>query len=169
MKEKKNNRFYFPIGQKCYPKRELKIDNTGRHYIGYVIDSETNKPVMDSWYEDIQKAERSCDIRVLFENAVKNDNMDLLKVRQKVSADVSEMANNLLDLLNNMKSIENYFNSLPVEIKKDFNNNYLEFIKRNGQFSQSFIENSKAKKDLLNLQLEKQKQVQNHDDGKEGV
>lgn len=129
--------FSHPTGTKKIPKREIKKDSNGVKYIGYVVDVK-GKPLYDDWYGKIQKSSDSCNVRLLLERAVQSDNTAILNQRKKVSADLSGVPDNLLDVLNTFQSVKNYFEQLPVEIKKDFSNNPYEFIKRSGKVSSEF-------------------------------
>lgn len=138
--EKKVNKYPFshPTGKKSYPKRELKTDKTGVTFIGFVTNVKGDY-IYDDWYEKIQKPKDSCNVRVLLERAVQSDNTALLNQRDKVSADLAGLPNNLLDVMNQFQGVKNYFESLPVEVKKDFNNNVYEFVKRQGKYSDELI------------------------------
>lgn len=137
MSEKIVNNYAYPTGYKSYPLRELKKDkDTGLTYVGYVHDAK-GKNVMDQWYDKIQKPADSCNVRILLERAVATDNTAILNQRQKISADLAGLPDNLLDVLNQFQGVKNYFEKLPVEIKKDFNNNVYDFVKRQGKLSDS--------------------------------
>lgn len=137
---KKINKYSFshPSGSKTYPKRELKTDSTGVTYIGYVVNTK-GENMMDDWYEKIQKPKDSTNVRLLLERAVQSDNTAILNQREKVSADLSGLPDNLLDVMNQFQGVKNYFDNLPVEVKKDFGNNPYEFIKRQGKFSDELV------------------------------
>ena len=144
--EKKNKySFSYPVGCKSYPKRELKTDNTGVQYIGFVINAKGDY-IYDDWYEKIQKPKDSTNVRLLLERAVQSDNTAILNQRNKVSADLSGLPNNLLDVMNQFQGVKNYFEQLPVEIKKDFNNNVYDFVKRQGKISDSLVDYYKTLK-----------------------
>lgn len=129
--------FSYPTGYKRYPKRELKKDkDTGLSYIGFVRNSKGDN-VFDDWYESIQKPADTCNVRLLLERAVQTDNTAILNQRDKVSADLSGLPDNLLDVLNQFQDVKNYFEQLPVEVKKDFSNNVYDFVKRQGKISDS--------------------------------
>lgn len=130
--------FSYPTGNKEYPRRELMKDSRGVSYIGFVYDAK-GKPLLDNWYKKIQKSSDSSNVRLLLERAVETDNTDILNQRRKVSADLSGMPDNLLDVLNSFQGVKNYFEHLPVEVKKDFNNNVYDFIKRQGKISDNLI------------------------------
>lgn len=137
MEKNQVNDYAYPTGQRSYPVRELKKDkDTGLTYIGFVHDSK-GKNIMDNWYEKIQKPADSCNVRILLERAVVSDNTAILNQRQKVSADLSGLPDNLLDVMNQFQGVKNYFDQLPVDIKKDFGNNVYEFVKRQGKLSDS--------------------------------
>lgn len=139
MDQKKSNvSFCHPSGFKQYPKRELKRDKTGLTYIGYVVNVKGEK-MYDNWYEKIQKPVDSCNVRLLLERAVQSDNTAILNQRQKVSADLSGLPDNLLDVLNDFQSVKNYFESLPVDVKRDFGNNVYDFVKRQGKISDNLV------------------------------
>lgn len=130
--------FSYPTGNKTYPKREIKVDKNGVSYIGFVTNAKGDY-VYDDWYEKIQKPKDSCNVRLLLERAVQSDNTAIFNQRDKVSADLSGLPNNLLDVMNQFQGVKNYFEGLPVEIKKDFNNNVYDFVKRQGKFSDALV------------------------------
>lgn len=110
--------FSYPVGCKRYPKRELVSDKkTGLNYIGFVVDAK-GEFVYDDWYEMIQKPKDSCNIRTLLERAVNSDNTAILNQREKISADLAGLPDNLLDVMNDFQVVKNYFEGLPIEVKK---------------------------------------------------
>lgn len=78
-------------------------------------------------YDQIQSHKDSCDIHVLMKQYVQGD-MEALSRRQAVFADVTEMPKSYAEMLQAMITAEQYFNSLPVEVRAKFNHSVNEFI-----------------------------------------
>lgn len=78
-------------------------------------------------YSDIQLYKDECDVNLLIERYKQGDIGVLERVRG-FYADVSESPKNLADVLNTVAKAEQFFDSLPIEVKQAFNNSFSEFL-----------------------------------------
>ena len=88
-------------------------------------------------YEYIQSHRDSVDIHVLLKRYQLGDAAALSKV-QGVYGDFTEAPKSFADMLNLVNAGRQYFDSLPVEVKQQFNNNFAEFMADYG--SQEFFD-----------------------------
>lgn len=111
----------------CY---KAKRDGKGRIYV-----EETGQ--YDDLYSYIQSFADSCDINVLIARFKAGDENAL---NQKLASfiDATNIPNNYAELLNMINDSTMLFDSLPSEIKKNFNNNVNEFIMSVGK--EGFLE-----------------------------
>ena len=78
-------------------------------------------------YADIQLYKDECDVNLLVERYKQGDVGVLERVRG-FYADVSDAPKSLADVLNTVAKAEQFFESLPVEVKQAFNNSFSEFL-----------------------------------------
>lgn len=88
-------------------------------------------------YDQIQSHKDSCDIHVLMKQYAQGD-MEALSRRQAVFVDVTQMPKTYAEMLQAMITAEQYFNSLPVEVRAKFNHSVNEFIA--GMDKEDFLE-----------------------------
>lgn len=78
-------------------------------------------------YASIQSHKDSCDIHVLLAR-YRNGDVDALSRVQGAYGDFTEMPGTYAELLNALIAGENYFNSLPVEVKEKFGHSFEKFM-----------------------------------------
>lgn len=82
-------------------------------------------------YEEIQSHAQSVDIHTLLKRFTNGDPTALAS-RQGIFADVTEMPKTYAEFLNKMISLENGFNSLPLDVKQKFGNSFEQFLAESG-------------------------------------
>lgn len=117
-----------------YDERERRVANPGSRMVkkysgrydehGRIILEETGE---ENLYDYIQSFKDSTDIHVLLKRYANGDSEALAKV-QGFYADVTEMPKNFAEVLNIVNDGENFFASLPVEIRSKFGHNFGEFM-----------------------------------------
>lgn len=78
-------------------------------------------------YNEIQSHSDSCDINLLISRFMSGET-DVFERVKGFYADVSDIPDNYSEILNNQLKAEDFFNHLPVDVKKRFNNSFNEFI-----------------------------------------
>lgn len=78
-------------------------------------------------YEQIQSHAESCDIHSIMKRFEAGD-IEVLSQRQGVFGDFSEFPTNYAEILNSVIAGENYFNSLPVDVRAKFNHSFREWM-----------------------------------------
>lgn len=78
-------------------------------------------------YEQIQSHKDSCDIHLILQRYQNGDATALAKV-QGTYGDFTQIPKTYADLLNAVISGENYFNSLPVETRAEFDHSFYKFM-----------------------------------------
>lgn len=81
----------------------------------------------DNLYASIQSHKDSCDIHVLLARYANGD-VDALSKVQGSYGDFTQMPTTYAELLNSVIQGENYFNSLPVEIREKFEHSFEKFM-----------------------------------------
>lgn len=81
----------------------------------------------ENLYEYINSFADSVNINVLLARFANGDKEALLQ-RAGAYIDISALPTNINDFIKLSRDAENLFNTLPVEVKKEFNNNVVEFI-----------------------------------------
>lgn len=115
----KRDRRVAPAGSRIKQKYSARYDDKGRIVLE---DAGT-----ENMYDYIQSFKESTDIHVLLKRYANGDSEALAKV-QGFYADVTEMPKNFAEVLNIVNDGENFFNSLPVEIRSQFGHNFGEFM-----------------------------------------
>lgn len=107
------------------PGSRMKKTFAGRYdEKGRIVLEETG---VENIYDKIQSYKDSTDIHVLLKRYANGDTEALAKV-QGFYADVTEMPKNFAEVLNIVNDGENFFASLPVEIRSKFGHNFGEFM-----------------------------------------
>lgn len=116
-------------------------------------------------YSFINSFADSVNIHVLL-NRFKNGDTEALMQRAGAYIDISAMPANINEFMEMAKNAENVFDTLPIEVKNEFNNNVVEFISTIGDDSwkekmskspaqiytdknRDYIETTKAHKDAV--------------------
>lgn len=96
-----------------------KFDGNGRMYL-----IETGK---ENLYDYIQSHADSVDIHVILKQ-FQNGDVSVLSRVQGAYGDFTQMPKTFAEALNTLIAAEQYFNSLPVEVRSQFNHNFNQFI-----------------------------------------
>lgn len=78
-------------------------------------------------YDEIQSYKDSCDVNKLIERYRRGDT-SALQARAVQFIDATQFPETYAEMLNTVIQAENFFSELPVDIKKQFDNNYYKFI-----------------------------------------
>lgn len=89
-------------------------------------------------YQEIQSHKLSCDIHYILKRFA-NGEIDVLSKVQGAYGDFTNMPRSFADVMNMTIEAQNHFDSLPVEVKQKFDNNFV-------QYMQSFGSDDWAKK-----------------------
>ncbi len=81
----------------------------------------------ENLYEYIQSHKDSVDINVILKRFAKGD-VSALNKRQAMFGDFSDAPSSYAEALNSMIVAENYFNSLPLETRAQFDHNFHRFL-----------------------------------------
>lgn len=98
---------------------EARVDNQGHIDL---VESGT-----EDLYDYIQSFRESCDINTIVKRFAAGDT-DVLARRQATYGDFTELPRTYAELLNTVIQGENYFNSLPLEIRAKFNHSFREWM-----------------------------------------
>lgn len=120
-----------PSGSKEEDIWQLKIDEKGNET--FYIAGKTNV------YEKIQAHLESTKIENILAKCIDMGDTTLLNQKEGFYADISEMPNTWIEAQNKIKNAENIFNSLPLEIRKKYDNNFNKYLAEVG--SESWLKN----------------------------
>lgn len=133
-----------PSGEKEEEIWAMKLDDKGNQV--FYCEGKTNI------YEKIQAHKDG----VLLENLLKmcydTNDMSILNVREAEYMDISEMPNNIYEAHRKIKEMENYFSTLPVEIRAKFDHNFDKFVAEAG--TEEWIQKMKNE---VEIELEEEK------------
>lgn len=129
----RKGRIFSKSGTKVIPKYYLSFNKQSG------VEELVRDSVDDNWYDYIQSSADSCNLRLVFERSVIDNNPALLKMRDSISVDTTMLPADLLEAQSNLIMVQNQFNALPDYVKNDFGNNFNEFLRREGKFSDLFI------------------------------
>ena len=121
--EKTHKRFYTESGREEIPKREIRLTNTGSKVL-------KDTGIKINIYDRIQECKNECDVIEITRRAMVGDQVALQKL-QKVGnsyGDMTVMPTSLLEAKQIIIDAEKSFEQLPLEIRKEFNNNVDEFL-----------------------------------------
>lgn len=122
-------RYISHSGDRIVPVYSLVYDDDGKAGLKEVGKTDL--------YSSIQSHRDSCDIHVLLKRYANGD-VDALSRVQGVYADFTQAPKTFADMLNLVNAGHEYFDSLPVDVKQQYNNNFAEFMADFG--SKEFIE-----------------------------
>lgn len=115
----KKIRFTSNVGNREKDIYTPKYDENGVMYL--------EKTGKENLYDFIQSHKDSVDIHVLLQKYAEGDISVMSRV-QGVYGDFTEMPKTYAEALNAMISAENYFNSLPVEVRANFGHSFQQFL-----------------------------------------
>lgn len=122
-----HDRVYACSGDSIVPTYSLVYNDDGTPGL-----KETGKKDL---YEYIQSFGDSVDIHVLLKR-YRNGEIDALSRVQGIYADFTQYPKTFADMLNLVNAGKQYFDSLPIEVKNSYGNNFAEFMSDFG--SESF-------------------------------
>lgn len=96
---------------------------------GVLVLVETGKEDLAAY---INSFAEECDIHVIMKKFA-NGQTDVLSKVQGTYGDFTGAPTSLADMFNRVKAGEEVFNSLPAEVKKEFNNSFTEFAVATGE------------------------------------
>lgn len=96
-----------------------QFDEFGNHEL-----VETGK---ENLYDYIQSFKESCDIHVIMERYARGD-VEALSRRQAMFADVTDLPDTFAGMLNAITQGEQYFESLPLDVRERFDNSFAKWI-----------------------------------------
>lgn len=109
-----------PSGTKEEDIWQLKIDEKGNET--FYIAGKTNV------YEKIQAHLEETKLENILAKCIDTGDTTLLEQRQGFYADISEMPSTWIEAQNKIKNAENIFNNLPLEVRKQYDNNFNKYL-----------------------------------------
>lgn len=82
-------------------------------------------------YQEIQSHKLSCDIHYILKRFA-NGEMDVLSKVQGAFGDFTNLPKNFAEVMNLTIDAQNHFDSLPVEVKQKFDNNFVQYMQSFG-------------------------------------
>ena len=107
-------------GKPFVPEYEYTLDKTGKKQL-------VKKDTVDNIYERIQAERDSCDINKLMERFALGDT-EALNINKGFYLDTRKLPKSYFEVLKLGIEAENYFEGLPVDLKKEFDNSYSVFF-----------------------------------------
>lgn len=138
----KHERVYSNPGTTIGYEKALAVDENGHEYVKIV--SEYSIP------DDINSHADSVDIHVIMKQ-FEQGNLDVINRKHGIFTDITQMPKTFAEMYEKVVDGEQYFNSLPVELRDKFNQNFGEFISSIGtdKFNNAFADFS-AEKNAVN-------------------
>lgn len=124
MSTKPRDRFYSNPGKRIAKKHEITIDDKGHKTLAY-SGEETDI------YAKILSHVDECDIEYLLQRC-QVEGYEVLNRREAISGDVTMAPTSLMEAQQILQKQENEFNKLPVEVRKQFNFSFSEYIAEAG-------------------------------------
>lgn len=124
--------FISDAGSPYLDEYEYEIDKAG---VSSLVKNGKKKDV----YAEIQADYDSTDINVLMKRFAFGD-LSAINVKEGFYADVSEMPKTIAELFDRNQDCEEFFATLPVEVKQMFNNSYTEFFTELNSDEKAFSE-----------------------------
>ena len=121
----KRKRFYCNSGSRIAEKHAVRIDDCGHKTLcktGEVTDI----------YIKIQSHKDECDLEKILARA-DAEGYEVLNKREAYSGDVTMVPGSLLEAAMMLQDRENEFNQLPIDIRREFNFNFNEYIAEAGK------------------------------------
>ena len=112
-------RFHAAAGSRFKPTYKMSVDEDGKRSLKVVGKVDL--------YAEIQSYKDSCDINYILERFANGDQTALSRV-QGIYGDFSQMPTTYAELSQRVIDAENLFNSLPLEVRQQFNFSPSEFF-----------------------------------------
>ena len=120
MPKAETKRFYCKSGSQLAEKHAIRIDDNGHKRL-------VKTGEFTNIYEKIQSHADEVDIEKLWERC-QMEGYEILNKREAISGDVTMIPNSLLEASIMLQDRENEFNQLPLDIRKQFNFSFNEYI-----------------------------------------
>lgn len=120
VKEKERKRYYAPIGSHYENKFAMSIDDNGHKTL-----RKTGEKV--NVYELIQAHRDEVDLEKLIER-IETEGNEILDRRSAMTGDVTAVPKSMLEASQLMQSAENDFNKLPIDLRRQFNFSFNEYL-----------------------------------------
>lgn len=108
-------------GEKLEDVTSMRLDENGQEV--FYISGKTNI------YEKIQAEAENAKIENVIAKVLQTGDTSLLEARKGEFIDLTEMPANIFEAQLKIKEAEKAFMELPVEVRKEYNNNFNEFLK----------------------------------------
>ena len=118
---KERTHFYAPSGSMYADNHAVRIDDHG-HKTLVKDGTKTNT------YEVIQSYADECDIEQIIKRAQALEDPEILNRAQGIYGDITSTPKSLLEAAQMLQDAENEFNELPIDIRRNFNFNFNEYI-----------------------------------------
>lgn len=102
-------------GEKDRPNYKPKYKDNGSYEL--VEDGKIHS------YEGIQAWKNTTDMSAIMERYIRTGDSSILQQRAGFYADVTALPKNYVELANTLRDADNFFNALPIEIKKQYDMN----------------------------------------------
>lgn len=120
MKNKEKIRFHCAAGSRYADKHAIRIDENGHKTL---VKTGEKTDI----YAKIQSHKDECDIELILQRA-EVEGYEILDKRQVMEGDVTMVPKSLMEAQMMLQDMENNFNKLPIDIRRQFNFNFNEYI-----------------------------------------
>lgn len=107
-------------GSSSKPNYKLRIDKFGKYYLDHIGDTNTD--------EFIQSHHDSCEVHKIIEKFSMLGDPSLLNRNSGRYGDFTNLPSTLADVYRSVAEATDFFNSLPLELKREFNHSPSEFF-----------------------------------------
>lgn len=127
---KEARRYYCNPGSRLAPKHAVRIDEQGHKSL-------VRTGEMTDIYAKIQSHVDECDIQKIWERA-QTEGYEILNKRETISGDVTLVPGSMLEAAQKLQDMENDFNQLPLDVRRNFNFSFTEYIAEAGKDVESW-------------------------------
>lgn len=120
MKQKERIRFHCAAGSRYADKHAIRIDDKGHKTL---VKTGEKTDI----YTKIQSHKDECDIELILQRA-EVEGYEILDKRQVMEGDVTMVPKSLMEAQMMLQDMENNFNKLPLDIRREFNFNFNEYV-----------------------------------------
>lgn len=131
-KTAEQKRFFCNAGSRLAVKHAIRIDDNGHKTL-------VNTGEKTNIYEKIQSHKDEVNIEKLWERC-QVEGYEILNRREAMSGDVTMVPTSMLEAAQMLQDRENDFNQLPLDIRKQFNFSFTEYIAEAGKNFKSWSE-----------------------------
>lgn len=123
-KAKEHIRFYCKSGSRYADKHAVRIDDKGHKTL---VKTGEKTDI----YAKIQSHKDECDIELILQRA-EVEGYEILDKRQVISGDVTAVPKSLMEAQMMLQNMENDFNKLPIDVRRQFNFSFNEYVAEAG-------------------------------------